>query len=144
VHCTPHSLLARLLDKVLHLEEVEPQISVGLHPQVPLADCHKDGGLRDGVRGKVMELYLVVMQELPHEPARWHPEPPLVEGDEAHHVALRGCVALGGWTAAPSTLAGSDSPSVEGDRREPGPLASSLLPKNGLTRLQGELDSFPP
>jgi hypothetical protein len=43
MHRAPHSSLARLL------EEVEPQIPVWLHPQVPLADRRKDGILRDGV-----------------------------------------------------------------------------------------------
>jgi hypothetical protein len=60
---------------MLCLEKVEPQIPVGLHPQVPLADCHKNGGLRDGVGGEMMELHLVVVKKLPHKLARRHPEP---------------------------------------------------------------------
>jgi hypothetical protein len=35
VHHPPYSSLARLLGEVLHLEEVEPQLLVGLHTQVP-------------------------------------------------------------------------------------------------------------
>jgi hypothetical protein len=90
VHHALHSPLTRLIGKVLCLEKVEPQILVGLHPQVPLTDRHKDGGLRDRVGGEVMEFYLLVIQEQPHELARQHPEPPLVESNKAHHVALRG------------------------------------------------------
>jgi hypothetical protein len=75
VHRTPHSLLTCLLSEMLRLEEMKPQIPVGLHPQIPLTDCRKDGGLRDGVGGEVMELHLVVVWERPHELARRHPEP---------------------------------------------------------------------
>jgi hypothetical protein len=74
---------------MIHLEEVEPQLLVELDPQVPLADGHKNGGLRDRIGGEMMELQPVIMQDGPHESARQHPEPPLVEGDEADHVALR-------------------------------------------------------
>jgi hypothetical protein len=40
-----HSLLIRLLGEMLHLEEVEPQLLVGLDPEVPLVDGRKNGGL---------------------------------------------------------------------------------------------------
>jgi hypothetical protein len=30
------------------------------------------------------------VEERPHKVARWHPEPPLMESDEAHHVSLWG------------------------------------------------------
>jgi hypothetical protein len=49
VHHPPYSPLADLLGEVLLLEEVEPQILVGLHPQVPLIDGYKNGGLQDRV-----------------------------------------------------------------------------------------------
>jgi hypothetical protein len=84
----PYSPLTCLLGEVLHLEEVEPQLLVGPHPQVPLADGHENGGLQDRVGGKVMQLHPIIMQDGPHELAWWHPEPPLMEGDKAHHVAL--------------------------------------------------------
>jgi hypothetical protein len=45
VHRPSYSSLARLLGEVLCLEEVEPQLLVGLHTQVPLVDGHKNGGL---------------------------------------------------------------------------------------------------
>jgi hypothetical protein len=61
VHHPPYSLLVRLLSEVLRLEEVEPQLLVGLHTQVPLADGSKNGGLRDGVGGEVMELHPIVV-----------------------------------------------------------------------------------
>jgi hypothetical protein len=35
MHCVPHPLLACLLGKVFHPEEVEPQILVWLHPRYP-------------------------------------------------------------------------------------------------------------
>jgi hypothetical protein len=45
MHRPPHSFLVCLLGKVLRLEEVEPQLLVGLDPQVPLIGSHKNGGL---------------------------------------------------------------------------------------------------
>jgi hypothetical protein len=39
----------------------------------------------------MMELHPVVMRDGPHKSARWHPESPLMEGNEADHVALRWC-----------------------------------------------------
>jgi hypothetical protein len=36
----------------------------------------------------MMELHPVLMRDGPHESAWRRPEPPLVEGDEAHHVVL--------------------------------------------------------
>jgi hypothetical protein len=45
--------------------------------------------LRNGVGVEVVQLHPVVVQERPHETARWHSEPPLVEGDETNHIPLR-------------------------------------------------------
>jgi hypothetical protein len=45
VHRPPYSPLTRLLGEVLRLKEVEPQLPVGLHTQVPLADGRKNGDL---------------------------------------------------------------------------------------------------
>jgi hypothetical protein len=75
MHRPPYSLLVCLLGEVLRLEEVKPQLLVGIHTQVPLANGRKNGGLRDRVGGKVMELHPIVVQDRPHEPARRHPEP---------------------------------------------------------------------
>jgi hypothetical protein len=50
------------LAKCSTLEEVEPQLLVGLDPQVPLVDGHENGGLRHGVGGEMVELHLIVMQ----------------------------------------------------------------------------------
>jgi hypothetical protein len=87
VHRPLYSPLAHLLSEVLRLEEVEPELLVGLDPQVPLANGRENYGLQDGVGGEMMELHLV-MRDGPHELAWRCPEPPLVEGDEAHHIAL--------------------------------------------------------
>jgi hypothetical protein len=54
---------------MLRLEEVEPQLPVGLDPQVPLADSHKNGGLRDGIGGQLVELHPVMVGDGPHESA---------------------------------------------------------------------------
>jgi hypothetical protein len=45
MHRPPYSPLARLLGEVHRLEEVEPQLPVGLHTQVPLADGRKNSRL---------------------------------------------------------------------------------------------------
>jgi hypothetical protein len=45
MHRPPHSSLARLLGEMLRLEEVEPQLLMGLDPQVSLIDSRKNGGL---------------------------------------------------------------------------------------------------
>jgi hypothetical protein len=74
---------------MLRLEEVEPQLLVGLDPQVPLADGRKNGSLRDGIRGEMVELHPKIVGDGLHESARRHPESPLVEGDKVDHVALR-------------------------------------------------------
>jgi hypothetical protein len=55
-------------------------------PQVPLAHRYEDGGLRDGVRGEVVQLHPIVVQDRLHEATRRHAESPLMEGDEAHDV----------------------------------------------------------
>jgi hypothetical protein len=36
-----------------------------------------------------MQLHPVVVQEWPHEAARWHSKPPLMEGDETDHIPRR-------------------------------------------------------
>jgi hypothetical protein len=36
-----------------------------------------------------VQLYPVVVLERPHETARWHSKPPLVEGDETNHIPWR-------------------------------------------------------
>jgi hypothetical protein len=61
----------------------------GGDPQVPLAHRYEDGGLRDGVRGEVVQLHPIVVQDRPHEAAHRHTESPLVEGDKAHDVPRR-------------------------------------------------------
>jgi hypothetical protein len=75
MHCAPHPSLARLLAKVFCLEEVEPHILLWLHPQVSLADRRENGSLRDGIRGKMVQLHLVVVEEHPHEVVGQHSEP---------------------------------------------------------------------
>jgi hypothetical protein len=72
--------------KKLRGEEMGPQIPVGVNPQKTLANRRKDGRLRNGVRVEVVQLHPVVVQERPHETARWHSEPPLLEGDETNHI----------------------------------------------------------
>jgi hypothetical protein len=59
----------------------------GAQPQIPLADRSEDNRLGDGVGVEVVELHPVVMWECLHEVTRGHPEPPLMEGGEAHHIA---------------------------------------------------------
>ena len=66
-----------------------PQIPVGGNPQVSFTNRREDGGLRDGVGTKVVQLHPVDVQNRPHKTARRHSEPPLVEGNEAHHIPRR-------------------------------------------------------
>jgi hypothetical protein len=60
---------------------------MGIDPQVPLADRHKDGYLGDGDGVEFMELHTIVVRERPHEVDCGHPESPLVEGGESDHIA---------------------------------------------------------
>jgi hypothetical protein len=66
-----------------------PQVPVRVNPQKTLANRREDGRLRNGVGVDVMQLHPVVVQERPHEAARWHSKPPLMEGDETDHIPLR-------------------------------------------------------
>ena len=88
----PHRLLhaqrARRLGGEPCPKEVEPQLPVGGNAQVPLTDGDKDGRLRDGVGVEVLELHAVVVRERPHEPVRRHTEATLMEGHEAHDIAI--------------------------------------------------------
>jgi hypothetical protein len=70
-------------------EEMGPQVLVRVNPQKTLANCREDGRLRDRVGVEVMQLHPVVVQERPHEAARWHSKPPLMEGDETDHIPRR-------------------------------------------------------
>jgi hypothetical protein len=72
--------------KKLHGEEMDPQIPVGVNPQKTLANRREDGRLRNGVGVEVVQLHPVVVQERPHEAARWHSKPPLVEGNKTDHI----------------------------------------------------------
>jgi hypothetical protein len=66
-----------------------PQIPVGVNPQKTLANRRKDGRLRNRVGVEVMQLHPIVVQERPHEAARWHSKPPLMEQDETDHIPRR-------------------------------------------------------
>ena len=61
---------------------------MGGNAQIPLADGDEDGCLRNGVGVEVVELHIVVVWERPHEPVRRQVEAVLVEGYEAHNVAV--------------------------------------------------------
>jgi hypothetical protein len=62
---------------------------VRVNPQKTLANRREDGHLRDRVGVEVMQLHPVMVQEHPHEAARWHSKPPLMEGDETDHIPQR-------------------------------------------------------
>jgi hypothetical protein len=66
-----------------------PQVPVRVNPQKPLANRRENGRLRNGVGVEVMQLHSVVVRERPHEAARRHPKPPLMEGGETDHVPRR-------------------------------------------------------
>jgi hypothetical protein len=68
---------------------MDPQVLVRVDPQKTLANRREDGYLRDRVGVEVMQLHPVVVQERPHEAARWHSKPPLMEGDETDHIPRR-------------------------------------------------------
>jgi hypothetical protein len=82
-------LCLRRRGKELHREEMGPHIPVGVNPQKTLANRREDGRLRNGVGVEVVQLHSVVVQERPHETARWHSKPPLMEGDETNHIPWR-------------------------------------------------------
>jgi hypothetical protein len=82
-------LFPRRQGKRLRGDEMDPQIPVGVNPQKTLANRREDGRLRNGVGVEIVQLHPVVMQERPHETTCWHSEPPLMEGDETHHVPRR-------------------------------------------------------
>jgi hypothetical protein len=86
-----HTDLLRLhrRGKELHGKEMGPQVPVRFNPQKTLTNRREDGRLRDRVRVEVMRLHPVVVQERPHEAARWHSKPPLMEGDETDHIPWR-------------------------------------------------------
>jgi hypothetical protein len=81
--------LPRRQGKNLGGEEMSPQIPMGGDPQIPFTYRYEDSGLRDGVRGEVVQLHPIVEQDCPHKAARRHTESPLVEGDKAHDVPRR-------------------------------------------------------
>jgi hypothetical protein len=60
---------------------------MGFDPQEPLTDNGEHGRLSDGVGVEVVKLHPVVVRMRPHEVARQHSKPPLMEGGEAHHTA---------------------------------------------------------
>jgi hypothetical protein len=60
---------------------------MGLDPQELLIDGGEDGCLGDGVGVEVVKLQPVVVQERPHEAARRHSNPPLMEQGEADHIS---------------------------------------------------------
>jgi hypothetical protein len=86
-----HTDLLRLhrLGEELRGKEMGPQVPVRVNPQKTLANCREDGRLRDRVGVEVMQLHSVVVQERPHEAARWHSKPPLMEGDETENIPRR-------------------------------------------------------
>jgi hypothetical protein len=61
----------------------------GSIPKNPLANCHENGRLRDGVGVEVVKLHPIVMRERPHEAAHRHPKPPLMKRGEADHIPRR-------------------------------------------------------
>ena len=87
-HRLPRARCTHRLGHEPHSKEVEPQLPVGGNAQVPLADGDEDGRLRNGVGVEVVELHAVVMWQRPHEPVCRHTEATLVEGHEAHNVAI--------------------------------------------------------
>jgi hypothetical protein len=88
-HRHTNLLHLRRRGKELRGEEMGPQIPVRVNPQKTLANSREDGCLRNGVGVEVVQLHPVVVQEHPHEAARWHSKPPLMEGDKADHVPRR-------------------------------------------------------
>ena len=70
-------------------EEVKPQLPVRHHAQVAFAHRGEDRSGRDRVRGEVLKLDSIMMEERPHEVARRRPEHVAVELDEGDDVAFR-------------------------------------------------------
>jgi hypothetical protein len=88
-HRHTNLLCLRRRGKELRGKEMGPQVPVRVNPQKTLGNRREDGRLRDRVGVEVMQLHSVVVQERPHEAARWHSKPPLMEGDETEHIPRR-------------------------------------------------------
>jgi hypothetical protein len=88
-HCHKDLLCFCRRGKELRGEEMGPQVPVRVNPEKTLGNRREDGRLRDRVGVEVVQLHPVVVQERPHEAARWHSKPPLMEGDETDHIPRR-------------------------------------------------------
>jgi hypothetical protein len=107
---------------------VKPQVPLWLHPKVALTDHREDGGLHDGVGGKVVKLHLVVVEERAHEDRRWHTKPPLVE---AHHS---GCDRLVLGRSSPSSTNSSNLLSITEEVAQSSAGRIWLFPAIGAVR----------
>ena len=69
-------------------EEVLPQVKVGTNPQESLTQGNERRNVLDSIGIKVLQLYLVVVQQSPKELVGEGGESPLVEVSEGHNVAI--------------------------------------------------------
>ena len=84
----PPRPLLNMLGVEIPPEQVFPQVPVGLHPQIALADGEEDRRLQDGVGGEVVQLHLVVVAERADESPDGYADPPLVQPRQADNVAV--------------------------------------------------------
>ena len=71
-------------------EEVPQQLVVKFNPQEALAQRDKNHDLLDPIRGQVLQLNLVIMEQAAEEAMRRHRKPALVEGDEGYDMPSGG------------------------------------------------------
>jgi hypothetical protein len=119
-HCHTDLLRLRRRGEELHGKEMGPQVPVRVNPQKTLANRHEDGRLHDRVGVEVMQLHPVVVQERPHEAARWHSKPPLMERDETDHIPRQGV----GSASLEGVIHSGCSPSERGRSRPSATRAS--------------------
>jgi hypothetical protein len=123
-------LFLRRRGKELRGEKMDPQIPVRVNPQKTLAKRREDGRLRDRVGVEVKQLHPVVVQERPHEAARWHSKPPLMEGDKADYIPRR-------WSRTGLARGGHPlrlRPTGEGTKQTIGNKGLQVLHSNGGER----------
>jgi hypothetical protein len=80
-------LCYRILQTV-HMEEILPQIEIGINPQVSFTQDYEDGDTEDSEGSRVVKLEAIVPQEQAEEWVWRHVEPSLVESHKGHHVSL--------------------------------------------------------
>jgi hypothetical protein len=85
-----HQLRFRVL-QMTDMEEVLPQIEIGVDPQVSFTQGYKGYNMQDSNGSYVVKLEAVVLHERAEELVQRHAELLLVESCKVHHVSFHRC-----------------------------------------------------